>query len=218
MPTAATTLAGHVITDLLDSLGGMSTAGLCLVVFLLAYGESALLMDLVVPGEVGLAVAGAAAANGGHPVAPIILAGGLGALAGDSTSYAVGRRWGRAAIGHFDLTRRKIGPLVDEAEAHFERHGGRSVFVARWVGALRAVVPFVAGMAKMRYRKLVLWDAPAAFLWSTVVVTVGFVFGRRIAEVVERIGFVVSVVVVVLLVVLWRWRRSRSSSKGTDSD
>jgi len=207
-----------VITDLLDSLGGMSTTGLCLVVFLLAFGESALFMDLVVPGEVGLAVAGAAAASGDHAVAPIILAGALGALAGDSTSYAVGRRWGRSFIERFDLTRRKIGPLVDGAVDHFEEHGGRSVFLARWVGALRAVVPFVAGMAKMPYRKLVLWDAPAALLWSTVVVVAGFVFGRRIAEVVERIGFVVSVVVVVVLIGLWRWRRSRSSSAGTDSD
>ena len=66
------------------------------------------------------------------------------------------------------------------------------MFVARWVGALRAVVPFVAGIAKMPYRKLLLWDAPAALLWSTAVVIAGFVFGRRITEVIERIGFVVS--------------------------
>jgi membrane-associated protein len=207
-----------VITDLLDSLGGMSTPGLCLVVFLLAYGESALFMDLIVPGEVGLAVAGAAAANGGHAVAPLILAGALGALAGDTTGYAVGRRWGRSVIERFDLTRRRLCPLVDTAHEHFEAHGGRSVFVARWVGALRAVVPFVAGVAKMPYRKLLLWDAPAALLWSTAVIIAGFVFGRRISEVIERIGFVVSGGVVLLLIVLWRWRRSRSSSKGTDSD
>ena len=199
-----------MVTDLLERLGELSTIGLCIAVALLAFSETAILLDLAVPGEVGLVLAGAAAAHGDHPVAAVVMAGALGATAGDTASYLVGRRWGRAVIERFALTRRRLAPLVDRAEAHFAQHGGRSVFLARWVGALRAVVPFVAGLGRLRPTTFLGWNVLASLAWASVVVLLGWGFGERVASVVDRVGLGLSAVVVVGLVATWWWRRRPS--------
>jgi membrane-associated protein len=207
-----------MITDLLDDLGGMGTAGLCLVVALLAFSETAILIDLLVPGEVGLVLAGAAAADGGHPVALVAMAAATGALAGDTLSYTIGRRWGRPVIDRFELTRRRLSPAVARSERYFARHGGRAVFIARWVGALRAVVPFVAGLSRLRFASFLAWNAAASVTWASFVVLAGFWFGRPVARVVDDVGLGISVAVVVTAALVWRHRRrSRRGTASTDS-
>jgi membrane-associated protein len=190
-------------------LGGLGTVQLCLAAALLAFGETAIFMDLLVPGEVGLVVAGAAAAGAHHPLLAVIAAAAVGAAAGDTVSYAVGRRWGRPLVDRFELTRRRLGPVIEEAERHFQAHGGLSVFGARWVGALRAVVPFVAGVARLRLRTFLLWNGLASVLWASAVVGLGAALGRPVASVVDRLGAWLSLVVVTVLLLLWFRRRHR---------
>ena len=201
-----------MIESLLDSLGGLGLIGLCLLAAALAFGETVILTDLVVPGEVGLVITGAAAAEAGEPLVPVILAGALGAALGDTVSYLVGRRWGRVLVYRFELTRKHLAPSLDRGEAFFDRHGGRAVFIGRWIGALRAVVPFVAGVSKLRFRTFVSWNVAASLSWAAVVVTLGHEFGRHIASGVDRVGTWVSVVAVVVLVVVWRVRRRATIS------
>jgi membrane protein DedA with SNARE-associated domain len=198
-----------MFTDLLDSLGGLSTAGLCVAVAFFAFSETAIFLDLLVPGEVGLVLAGAAAAHGDQPVGLVIAASALGATTGDLLSYGLGRRWGRDLIDRFEVTRVRVSPLVDRAEQHFDHHGGRAIFLARWVGALRAVVPFVAGMGRLRFSIFVGWNVAASLCWASLVVTVGYVFGARVAAAVDRVGFAVSATVVTLLVIWALRQRSR---------
>lgn len=195
-----------MLEGLLNDLSGLGTVGLCLLALGLAFGETAIFMDLVVPGEVGMVVVGAATAEAGAPLPVVVLAAALGATCGDSLSYAIGRRWGRGVVGRFALTRRRVLPMVDAAEAHFDRHGGRAVFLGRFVGALRAVVPFVAGMGRLRLSSFLGWNALASILWAGLVVTIGHQLGRSVATGVDRAGTVVSVVVVAGLAVWW-WRR-----------
>lgn len=195
-----------MFTDLLERLGDLGTVGLCLAVAFLAFSETAILLDLAVPGEVGLVLAGAAAAHGDHPVAAVVLAAAAGATVGDSVSYVVGRRWGRRVIERFALTRRRLLPIVHRAEEHFVHHGGRSVFLARWVGALRAVVPFVAGMACLSAPTFVAWNVAASLGWASVVVLLGWSLGEPVAGAVDRVGLGVSAVVLGVLAFVW-WRR-----------
>jgi len=112
----------------------------------------------------------------------------LGAVAGDSVSFWLGRRFGTDVIDRWRWVKRRWAPSLRRAQHHFERRGGLSVAVARWVGALRAVVPVVAGTAGMPYRTLLVWDAPSALGWSAVVATLGFALGDDIASVVDRLG------------------------------
>jgi len=210
---------GSRILDAVARLGGL---GLCLAVLGVSFGESAVLMDFVVPGEVGMVVAGAAA--GRNDVSPwlLIAIGTVGSVLGDSFSYLVGRRWGMALVRRWGWLQRRLEPRFERAHGYFERRGGRAVFVARWVGALRALVPLVAGTSEMPYRRFLPWDAVAAFLWVTTMVWLGATLGDDIANVVDRVGTAISLVVVglIVLVVFLRsrgitpWRRSPAPAPG----
>ena len=154
-------------------------------------------------------MAGAAAAESGTPLWAIVAVAALGAVAGDSVSFWLGRRFGTDVIDRWRWVKRRWTPRLRRAQHHFERRGGLSVAVARWVGALRAVVPVVAGTAGMPYRTLLVWDAPSALGWSAVVATLGFVLGDDIASVVDRLGLVVSLAAVTVIAVTWAVRRHR---------
>lgn len=203
-----------MVTDLIDALGDLGLFGLCLAVAFLAFSETAILLDLVVPGEVGLVLGGAAAAAAGHPVAPVVAAAALGATAGDTTSYLIGRRWGRPLIARFSITRRRFGPVIERAEAHFEEHGGRSVFFGRFVGALRAVVPFVAGVGRLPVGRFLEWNAAASILWGGSVVLAGYWLGEPVADTVDRIGTALSLAVVAVIAGAWWWRRRARTDVG----
>lgn len=198
-----------MLHDVIDMVGQLGSAGIVAMAFVLAFAESAVFLDLVVPGEVGLVLAGAAAAEAGAPLWLLVAASAIGAVAGDSIGYWIGRRVGVSHLTARRWWRRHLAKRVDRAQRWFERRGGLAVAGARWVGALRAVVPVVAGTARMPYRRLVAWDAPSSAVWSAVVLTVGYTVGRRAADFVDRAGSVVSLVFVgfVVLVVWWRRRR-----------
>jgi membrane protein DedA with SNARE-associated domain len=203
-----------MVTDLIGWFADLGPGGLVVVTLLVVFAESAILLDLFVPGEVGLALAGASAAAGDVPLWMVIAAAAVGAVAGDSLGYWIGRRFGRSGIRRWPWARRRLGPRLDRAHAHFERRGGAGVAAARWVGALRAVVPVIAGAAGLRLRSFLAWDVPSAVAWSAAVGTAGYVAGDEVASTVDRLGWAVSALVVAGLVgwYLVRRRVSRAST------
>jgi membrane-associated protein len=90
------------------------------------------------------------------------------------------------------------------------------VFLGRWVGALRAVVPIVVGAAGMPLRRFLPWNVLASVTWATTVVSIGYVFGRHIGPSVERVGLAISAVVVTALALRWWRRRRRASTESAD--
>lgn len=200
-------------SNLLDALGRLSATVLYLAAFGLAFGESAFLLDLLVPGEVGLVVAGAAGNERGATLPLLIALGAVGAVAGDSVSWLIGRRWGTAFAHRWSWTRRHVVPQLESAQDVLGRRGGVVIFVARWVGALRALVPLVAGAADVPYRTVLVWDIPAAIGWAAAAVCLGWFLGDPVAGVVDDTGKWISLVVVGALVVWYLWhRRKRSGS------
>jgi membrane-associated protein len=208
---------------ILDAVGRLGGWLLCVAVFGVAFGESAVLLDLVVPGEVGVVVGGAAAARNGVSPWLLVVVGSIGAVLGDSLSYLVGRRWGMTLVRRWSWLRRRVEPRFGRAHAYFDRRGGRAVFAARWVGALRAVVPAVAGSSGMAYRRFLPWDAAAAVLWVTTMIWLGAILGDDIANLVDRVGTGISLVVVgvIVLAVVLRsrgirpWRRPPAPAPGS---
>jgi membrane-associated protein len=202
--------------DLIESAGRLGVFALAAIAFGLGFGESAIAFDLVVPGEAGMVFIGAAARDGDVPLPVVIAAGAVGAVAGDTFGYLVGRRWGTTVLYHWSWVRRRVEPSIERSRVYFTRRGGLAVFTARWVGALRAVMPAVAGVSEMPFPRFLAWDVPAAILWTSVVVSAGYYFGDAVAGVVDRIGLVVSLVVVALLVtafVVWRRTRARRPAR-----
>ena len=171
-----------------------------LIVFAVVLAESLVITDFLVPGEVGLVVAGAAAARNDTPLGILIAAAACGAVAGDVAGYVAGRRFGTDLVGRWRVLRR-LRRNFTRARRYFDRHGPVTVAAARWVGALRAVVPLVAGTARLSSRRFVIAAVPSAIAWSATMSSAGFHFGDDIAEVVDRVGIGMSAAVVAGLVV-----------------
>lgn len=197
-------------TRILEWAGGLSSWVLVPAAALLAFGETAIFLDLLVPGEVGMVIVGAAAARSDYPLAAVMAAGMLGAVVGDSVSYAIGRRWGTTVVHRWRFLQRRLEPRIKRSERYFEAHGGWLVFVARFVGAFRAVVPLVVGTAGMSYPRFLAWNAGASVVWAGLAVTLGYHFGDEIARLVDRVGLAISAVAAAALLGWWLWRRRRS--------
>jgi membrane-associated protein len=178
-------------------------------VFGAVLAESLVLTDLVVPGEAGLVVAGAAAAANGTPVGLVIGAAALGAIAGDTIGYVLGRTAGVDVITSRRWARR-LRPGLRRARHHFADHGPVTFAAARWIGALRGVMPLAAGSAGVPAPRFYVPAAISAVAWSAAVTLLGFHLGDEVADVIDRAGLILSAIVVVAIVAaVWLARRRR---------
>ncbi|MGI9624493.1 MAG: DedA family protein [Acidimicrobiales bacterium] len=203
-----------MIERILEGLAGLDTHWFLLLTFFLPFGETVAFLDAVVPGEVGLVFVGAAADDAGISLLVVIAVATAGAFAGDSTSWFIGHRWGTAALTKWEPIRRHTEKPLAKAEAHFDKYGGQTVFAARFVGALRAVVPLVAGTSGMTYRQFVPWNAAASAVWVTAMILLGAAFGEAVASAVDRFGIAITAIVVTIVVglyVRYRIRKRREA-------
>jgi membrane protein DedA with SNARE-associated domain len=175
----------------------------------LVFAETGLIVGLVLPGEVTLLLVGFLAATGSVGLGPAIVVTALAAFAGDALAYAEGRYVGprleAGAVG------RRIGARRwDHAAALVRRYGGRAVFVARFVAFARTLVPRLAAMSGLAYRRVVGWDALGVVAQVTGSVLVGYLAGQSYERVASLFGkasgaLLGLVAVVVALVVFGRY-------------
>jgi SNARE associated Golgi protein len=124
--------------DLIESAARLGALALAALALGLGFGERAIALDLVVPGEVGMVFIGAASRAGDAPLTLVIAASVLGAVAGDSFGYFIGRRWGTTVLYRWNWLRRRVERSVERSRTYLARRGGVAVFVARWVGRSNA--------------------------------------------------------------------------------
>jgi membrane-associated protein len=184
--------------------------------FFLAFAECALFLDLIVPGEAGMVVAAAAAARTDVPLPTMIAAAAAGAILGDTVGYLIGRRWGLAIVRRWEPVRTRLEPRVQRAERYFATRGGAAVFAGRFVGVVRGVVPVVAGTARMPYRRFLPWNVAASIVWTTAVMTAGYLIGRHVESVIGRVSLVVTALV--LLVVAGWWLITRRRRRAAEAE
>jgi membrane-associated protein len=186
------------------------------IVLLVSFGlpalESSAFLGFVIPGEAALLLGGVAASEGHVSPLAVAAAGIAGAILGDAIGYVVGRRWGRRIL---DST---VGRIVkphhlDKAQTALGKSGGGAVFLGRFTVALRVMIPGLAGMADMPYRRFATYNVLGALLWGSVVVTAGFLAGnswQRVGHVISGVGLGITVTVVVALVVTMKMRARRA--------
>ncbi|WP_182905251.1 DedA family protein [Microbispora sp. H13382] len=174
-----------------------------LVVGLMACAETAALLGLVVPGELTLLMAGFLAFTG-HVSLPLMMAvAGVGAIAGDSISYRIGRRLG-PRVRDSRLGRRVCAERWDRTEDYLRRRGGWAVLLGRWVGLLRALIPMLAGMGRLPYARFLAFEVPGGLAWGAGTVGLGYAAGGSyglVEQVSNRAGLLAVAGLVVLAAV-----------------
>ena len=164
-------------------------------VFFIALMESLVVLGLLIPGAALLFGAGALMATGTLPIMPIMLSASAGAIVGDFISYLVGH--------HYQQRLRVIWPfiryprLVNRGVDFFVKHGGKSVFMARFIGPIRPIVPAIAGMMNMSITRFLVVDLIASLLWAPVYLLPGMVFGASLGLAAEVAGRLVVLLVVI---------------------
>ena len=146
------------------------------VMFVTAFGESFAFVSLAFPGTTLLIAAGALISAGTLPYTPIIAGAVLGAVLGDTISYWIGRRFGDAIGRVWPFSRNP--DLLPRGIAFFERHGGKSVFIGRFFGPVRAVIPLAAGLMRMPRRLFWVANVASALVWAPMLLLAGDLAGE----------------------------------------
>jgi membrane-associated protein len=186
-----------------------------LVVGLVVFAEDALFVGFVLPGETAAILGGVAAKLGHASLWAVLLTVVLAAIIGDSVGYEVGRTLGPRVLALRILDKRRA--RLDDARELLARRGGAAVLLGRWVAFLRAVMPALAGMSRMRYLRFLAFNAAGGLVWGAVVVLVGYAAGASYAAVEGTVGRGAAIAVLALALVavlVWRIRRHRDERTG----
>lgn len=202
------------MSTLLERLLEVPTWIVLLVVGLVVFAEDALFVGFVLPGETAAILAGVAARLGHAPLASVIATVVLAAIVGDSIGYEVGRQVGPRILRWSVLDKRR--QRLDDAQDFLARRGGAAVFLGRWVAFFRAVMPALAGTARMPYRRFLLFNAAGGLAWGVAVVVAGYLAGASYAKVESTMGKDGALVVLALAVAAYAVhavRKHRSESR-----
>jgi membrane protein DedA with SNARE-associated domain len=180
-----------IIERLVEWLGpAFATAGY-FIVFAGVFADRSAFLGLIVPGDVVLALGGVFAAKGDLSLPYVIAVGAVAGLMGESVGFWLGNRHGRRVLQKIPGLRRWASDL-SKAEDYFRRHGGRTVFIGRYVSVAGTFLPFVAGMSNMRYRRFLLFDIPSVVIWAIGVSLLGYFLEHQIGtidKVLSRFGW-----------------------------
>lgn len=168
--------------NLLTTLGASVGVWLYVLAAGLAFGESALLVGVVLPGETALLLAGYYSHQGVLTLAVMLPLAIVAAIAGDSVGFALGRRYG-AQVRASRLGRRIGDKRWTAVDTFLHRHGGKAVLFARMTALLRALTPSMAGMSGMRYRTFMLWNVLGGIIWGGGCVLLGWLFASALSSV-----------------------------------
>ena len=146
------------------------------IVFATAFGESFAFVGLIFPGTTLLVAAGTLMQTGTLSYAPVLIGAITGAVLGDSVSYWLGRRFGGGIARVWPFTRNP--ELLPAGIRFFRRHGGASVFIGRFLGPIRAVIPLAAGIMQMARGRFWLANVGSALVWAPMLLFVGDIVGE----------------------------------------
>lgn len=189
--------------------------------YMLAYGYWAVFFGVMlenagvpVPGETILLIAGYFASTGEFNIALVMLIAATGAIVGDNIGFAIGHHYGRGfllRVGRFFFLTPK---RFEHMENYFERHGNKTILVARFITGLRVFAALLAGASKMPWRIFFVYNVAGAVLWSVVITTLGYLFGQSLPLLIKwvgRSGTIILIAVIVIGFIAWRVQKHRKS-------
>jgi membrane protein DedA with SNARE-associated domain len=204
---------GHLdLQELLEELSKTLGAWTYLIVAVFAFAETGAFVGLVVPGETVMLLGGAVAGQGAINIYLLIAIAWFSAWLGDTTSFFLGRRLGREFVlkhgQRFGISHERF----EKVEDYFGRHGGKTIFIGRWISLVRAFAPFIAGSSGMGYRAFVPYSILGTGLWASLHILIGYFFSRSIetaGHYAARGAAALATLIAVVAATVWIVRRLR---------
>ena len=167
-------------------------------------------LGIPLPGEAALLTASAFAAQGHLSIVRVILAAAAGGIVGDAAGYWIGRKGGLVAVRRYGRFLHINDATLDRARGFFQRHGGKTVFLGRFVSLLRMWAAVLAGVGRMPYARFTLYNVAGGLCWATLFGSLGYLFGRSLPQLQKAAGqagamLTLLLAVIVALVLLGRW-------------
>lgn len=146
------------------------------ILFAIIFMETGLVFTPFLPGDSLLFAAGAFTALGSLNIAALLIVLYAAAIIGDNTNYWIGHFFGKKIVAHPKI------PVdekhITQAQAFFDKHGGKTIIIARFMPFFRTFTPFVAGISRMKYVRFVSYDIAGGLLWVSVGTMAGYFFGN----------------------------------------
>ena len=181
------------MTNLLISYG-------LVLLFAVVAAESA---GVPLPGETALIAAAILAARGHYSIVLVIAVAASAAIIGDNVGYWLGRVGGRKLLERWGPIKRYADRAIPPGERFFEKHGGKTVFIGRFVAVLRVTAAWLAGITHMTWWRFFLWNAAGGIIWATGVGLLAYYFGKAAADAVQTYGIYALVALVVVAAIVF---------------
>jgi membrane-associated protein len=184
------------------------------LLFAIVFAETGLVVTPFLPGDSLLFAVGALAATEGSPIEPVEVALLLcvAAVLGDAVNYAIGKKLGARVFtseGSWLLNKKHL----IRTQRFYEKHGGKTIILARFVPIVRTFAPFVAGIGTMSYRRFAMFNVVGGVVWVVLFVALGYAFGNM-PVVKERFHLViVGIIVLSVLPMVWEFFRARAEAR-----
>jgi membrane-associated protein len=207
-------ITATVVSYLLHEIHQLPGALVYVLVAALVFGETALFLGFVLPGETAVLVAGVVASQGHVNVGVVAALVVAAAIAGECVGYAIGHRYGESLMNLRVLRRRR--PALERALEGLRRRGPIYVFVGRFTAFLRAVIPALAGMSRMNYRRFMIANVAGATLWGIAFTLLGYFAGTeltRIENYASWVGLSVLIALILFFIIFHFVKKSRESNE-----
>lgn len=182
------------------------------ILFLIVFLETGLVVTPFLPGDSLLFAAGTLAARGAMEIEVLVLVLIVAAVLGDTVNYHIGRYIGTKVVHTNNRFLKK--EYFDKAYAFYEKHGGKTIVLARFMPIIRTYVPFVAGAAKMNYARFLAYNAFGGTLWVTLFLLTGYFFGN-LPFIRDNFSLVVLLIIIVsIMPPIFGWMKERLTNRG----
>ena len=197
------------MSSITTDLAGLSGTVALLLIAALVFGETAVFLGFVIPGETAAVLGGVLASRGRVSLPLLIIVVVVAAVTGPLIGYEIGRHLGGRVIAARRM--RRVAGGMDRAQAVLHRRGGLAVLLGRFVAILRALMPAVAGTTRMPYRTFLIYNMLGGLIWGIGYCLLGYAAGSAYAAIERTVGTGVAIVVAVVVlggVGFWLVRRS----------
>jgi membrane protein DedA with SNARE-associated domain len=153
---------------------------------------------LPLPGETALIACGVIASQGDLSIVAVIVVAAAAAIIGDNLGYVAARKGGRKLLMRYRVTRGVAERYLPRGERFFAKHGGKAVFLGRFVAVLRVTAAWCAGLARMHWWSFLGWNAAGGIVWATLIGLLAYYLGEAVAKLIGPFGLIAAGGVVVL--------------------